>query len=74
MLIEIWKAKAPTVIERVRRSLGRQIGSRANILTHPSGRTEAVPTVTIYFLGYAPLNHLSDEAVIDQDDPMLTDW
>ena len=65
VLIEIWKAKAPTVIERFRRSLGQQIGSGANILTHPSGRTEAAPIVTIYFLGYAPLNHLSDEAVID---------
>ena len=65
VLIEIWKAKAPTVIERFRRSLGQQIGSEANILTHPSRRTEAAPIVTIYFLGYAPLNHLSDEAVID---------
>ena len=66
VLIEIWKAKAPTVIESFRRSLRRQIGSAdKTILTHPSGRTEAAPIVTIYFLGYAPLNHLSDEAVID---------
>ena len=56
VLIEIQKASAPTVIA--------QIGSRDNILTHPSGRTEAVPIVTIYFLGYA-LDGLSDEAVID---------
>ena len=65
VLIEIWKAKAPTVIERFRRSLGQQIGSGDKILTHPSGRTEAAPIVTIYFLGYVPLAHLSDEAVID---------
>ena len=64
VLIEIRKASAPTVIERFRRSLGRQIASGDNILTHPSGRTEAVPIVTIYFLGYA-LDDLSEEAVID---------
>ena len=64
VLIEIQKANAPTVIERFRRYLGQQIGSADNILTHPSGRTEAVPIVTIYFLGYA-LDGLSDEAVID---------
>ena len=64
VLIEILKANAPTVIERFRRYLGQQISSGDNILTHPSGRTEAVPIVTIYFLGYA-LDDLSDEAVID---------
>ena len=64
VLIEIQKASAPTVIERFRRYLGRQIASGDNILTHPSGRTEAVPIVTIYFLGYA-LDDLSDEAVLD---------
>ena len=64
VLIEIQKATAPTVIERFRRYLAQQIGSRDNILTHPSGRTEAVPIVTIYFLGYN-LDDLSDEAVID---------
>ncbi len=64
VLIEIQKTSAPTVIERFRRYLGQQIGSGDNILTHPSGRTEAVPIVTIYFLGYA-LDDLSDEAVID---------
>ena len=41
-LIEIRKANAPTVIERFRRYLGQQIGSGDNILTHLSGRTEAV--------------------------------
>ena len=64
VLIEIQKASAPTVIERFRRYLGQQIGSGDNILTHPSSRTEAVPIVTIYVLGYA-LDGLSDEAVID---------
>ena len=64
VLIEIQKANAPTVIERFRRYLGQLIGSEDNILTHPSGRTEAVPIVTIYFLGYA-LDDLSEEAVID---------
>ena len=64
VLIEIQKSNAPTVIERFRRYLGQQIGSDDNILTHPSGRTEAVPIVTIYFLGYA-LDDLSDEAVLD---------
>ena len=64
VLIEIQKSNAPTVIERFRRYLGQQIGSDDNILTHPTGRTEAVPIVTIYFLGYV-LDGLSDEAVID---------
>ena len=64
VLIEILKANAQTVIERYRRYLGHQIGSGDTILTHPSGRTEAVPIVTIYLLGYA-LDDLSDEAVID---------
>ena len=63
VLIEIQKAKAPTVVERFRLYLGQQISSRDNLLTHPSGRTEAVPIVTIYFLGYDL--GLSDEAVID---------
>ena len=64
VLIEIQKAKAPTVIERFRRYLGQQMGSGDNIITHASGRTEAVPIVTIYLLGYA-LDGVSEEAVID---------
>ena len=47
VLIEIQKANAPTVIERFRRYLDQQIGSGDNILTHPSGRTEAVRIVTV---------------------------
>ena len=63
VLIEILKANAQTVIKRYRRYLSQQVGRGETILTHPSGRTEAVPIVTIYFLGYA-LDGLSDEAVI----------
>ena len=64
VLIEILKANAQTEIKRYRLYLGQQIGSADNILTRPSSRTEAVPIVTIYFLGYT-LDGLSDEAVID---------
>ena len=64
ILIEILKANAQTVINRYRRYLSQQIGRGDTILTHPSGHTEAVPIVTIYFLGYA-LDELSDEALID---------
>ena len=64
VLIKILRANAPTVIERFRRYLSQQIGSGDNILTHLSARTEAVPIVTIYLLGYV-LDDLSDEAVID---------
>ena len=63
VLIEIQKAKAPTVVERFRLYLGQQMSSRENVVTHASGRTEAVPIVTIYFLGYDL--GVSDEAVID---------
>ena len=63
VLIEIQKAKAPTVVERFRRYLGQQMSSPENVVTHPSGRTEAVPIVTIYLLGYDL--GLSEEAVID---------
>ena len=47
VLIEILKANSPTVIKRFLRYLDQQIGSGENILTYPSGRTEAVPIVTI---------------------------
>ena len=52
------------MINRYRRYLSHLIGRGDIILTHPSGRPEALPIVTIYFLGYA-LDDLSDEAVID---------
>ncbi len=64
VLIEILKANAQTVIERFRGYLAQRIASGDTILTLPSGRAEAAPIVTIYFLGYAP-DGLSDEAVID---------
>ena len=59
VLVEIQKAKAPTVVERFRRYLGEQYASRHNIV----GGAEAVPIVTIYLLGYEL--GLSNEAVLD---------
>ena len=63
VLIEIQKAKAPTVVERFRRYLGQQYASRGNIVADGSGGSEAVPIVTIYLLGYDL--GFSAEAVID---------
>ena len=63
MLIEIQKAKAPTVIERFRAYLGQQYASAENLAMDASGRIEAVPLVTIYLLGYEL--GLSEEAVVD---------
>ena len=63
VLIEIQKAKAPTVVERFRRYLGQQYASRGNIVADGSGSSEAVPIVTIYLLGYDL--GFSAEAVID---------
>ena len=51
------------MVERFRAYLGRQLCSPANVVTHPSGRREAVPVVTIYLLGYDL--GISDEAVLD---------
>ena len=63
VLIEIQKTNAPTVVERFRTYLGQQMCSPANVVTHPSGRREAAPIVTIYLLGYDL--GISDEAVLD---------
>ena len=63
VLIEIQKTNAPTVVERFRAYLGRQMCDPANVTAHPSGRREAVPIVTIYLLGYDL--GISDEAVLD---------
>ncbi len=63
VLIEIQKAKTPTVIERFRRYLGEQFASSDNLAVGPSGAVEAVPIVTIYLLGYDL--GLSEEAVLD---------
>ena len=63
VLVEIQKAKAPTVVERFRLYLGQQYASRDNIVGDGRGASEAVPIVTIYLLGYEL--GLSDEAVLD---------
>ena len=63
VLVEIQKAKAPTVVERFRRYLGQQYASRDNIVSDGRGASEAVPIVTIYLLGYDL--GLSREAVLD---------
>ena len=64
MLIEIQKAKAPAVIERFRAYLGQQYANAENLVVDgETGRTEAVPLVTIYLLGYDL--GLSEEAVVD---------
>lgn len=63
VLVEIRKAKAPTVVERFRLYLGQQYASRDNIVTDGRGASEAVPIVTIYLLGYDL--GLSEEAVLD---------
>lgn len=63
VLVEIQKAKAPTVIERFRVYLGQQYASAENMTRDAQGREEAVPLVTVYLLGYDL--GLSDEPVLD---------
>ena len=63
VLIEIQKAKAPTVIERFRAYLGQQYASPENLALTDAGRRMAVPLVTIYLLGYRL--GLSEESVVD---------
>ena len=63
VLIEIQKAKAPTVIERFRRYLGEQYRNPANLQRAANGTEQPVPLITIYLLGYDL--GLSDEALID---------
>ena len=63
VLVEIQKAKAPTVVERFRRYLGQQYASGTNVVPDGRGGSEAVPLVTIYLLGYDL--GFSDEAVLD---------
>ena len=63
VLIEIQKAKAPTVIERFRRYLGEQYRNPANLQRADDGTEQPVPLITIYLLGYDL--GLSDEALID---------
>ena len=63
VLVEIQKAKAPTVVERFRVYLGQQYASAENMTRDAQGREEAVPIVTVYLLGYDL--GLSDEPVLD---------
>ena len=63
VLVEIQKAKAPTVVERFRVYLGEQYASAENMTRDAQGREEAVPLVTVYLLGYDL--GLSDEPVLD---------
>jgi len=51
VLIEIQKARTAKDVERFRRYLGTQYASRENIFTDQDGRQQALPIVTIYFLG-----------------------
>jgi len=51
VLIEIQKAHNPWDVLRFRRYLGGQYASAENVYVDPGGRTQALPLVTIYFLG-----------------------
>ena len=63
VLIEIQKAKAPTVIERFRIYLGSQYMSKDNSFIGARGASRPIPIITIYLLGYDL--GISDEAVLD---------
>ncbi len=52
VLIEVQKAKFPTDIIRFRRYLGEQYASEQNITEKQDGTFEALPLITVYFLGY----------------------
>jgi hypothetical protein len=51
VLIEIQKAHNPWDVLRFRRYLGSQYASAENVYVDPAGRRQALPLVTIYFLG-----------------------
>ena len=51
VLIEIQKAHTPWDVLRFRRYLGSQYASAENVYVDPAGRKQALPLVTIYFLG-----------------------
>lgn len=53
VLIEIQKAKLPGDIMRFRRYLGNQYRRRENATIGVDGKKQALPLVTVYFLGYA---------------------
>ena len=51
VLIEIQKAHSPMDVLRFRRYLGAQYASGENVYEDAAGRKQALPLVTIYFLG-----------------------
>ena len=52
VLIEVQKAKFPTDILRFRRYLGEQYASNQNFTQAENGKLNALPLITVYFLGY----------------------
>ena len=51
ILIEIQKARSASDVQRFRRYLGSNYASPENVYLDPDGREQALPIVTIYFLG-----------------------
>ena len=51
VLIEIQKARSAWDVQRFRRYLGANYSSPENIYLDPTGKKQALPIVTIYFLG-----------------------
>jgi hypothetical protein len=51
VLIEIQKARTAWDVQRFRRYLGSNYASPENVCLDPDGRQQALPIVTIYFLG-----------------------
>ena len=52
VLIEIQKAKFPSDIMRFRRYLGNQYANGDNVVAEPQSEYNALPIITIYFLGH----------------------
>ena len=63
VLIELQKAKFPSDIMRFRKYLGEQYSLESNVSEEINGKKEAIPIITIYFLGY-PLNKYTDRTII----------
>jgi len=51
VLIEIQKARSAWDVQRFRRYLGSSYASPENVYLDPDGKSQALPIVTIYFLG-----------------------
>jgi len=51
VLIEIQKARSASDVQRFRRYLGSNYASPENVYPDPEGKEQALPIVTIYFLG-----------------------